>query len=1013
MNSNTTRGIEQYVLKVEVLTMVKYVSLDTYFVRQAVLPYTNVQNNPLINENYGLEAICRTPEFRQAILCASESLYHSMNAYLEGTIKDSRKKRQVELSLSQYWMRMSTRATPFGLFSYVRLATFYSVSESKKSLRALIDADYEWAWSLSKKLEKVGFQELSFVANGLITNARNSFKLPYTPGTSCNVPVEVKKTDIVSYLIDKCSLGQCAYSELLQEAHGLFPNVKTFEFDEAINNLLEKEFLISELRPNLTSPHLLKALINQLESKSKFSIVAKQLEAIVNQMDFIANNVFDINTEYQLTNLICSMRALNDTPRVIKSNLICDGFATVLRPDDMKQLADFANFFIEAVAWTQNRFTLHDEYKDAFLNKYGDFRLVQLSRMLDETKGIGVPQDFKESKKKRKGEKKYPTEIPTHFLRYTHAKYREALQNAGTIDLCDLIENIGPRLEKGIPPESFELIFRLATDQSGKQVFVCNKDYGYIGVGRSIGRFSNDWDAAITSICELNNSAHRDNECIDCDLVYLPQRVHLGNVATSPSIQSYQLEYYQYSSKHSIPISDIYVGIKNDRFYLYSKHLKKRIRINTSNLLYYYGDSPEIRFLKEIQLDGVIRWNTGFIDKLNNYDYVPEVRYKSVIIRPESWIVRPPSSKFNFEEFDKWFLSKYEHLKGKELAISFADNELKINVENKNSRYLIYRHCLHSGSILLVNAYNCLSVAHATEVVVPFVLEDVSNDQNNTSIESMQEDICDCDHESFLKVGENWLSFELYGCYDPDEYISKELSCLIEELCKKGIITSFYFLRYADPRYHIRLRLFKKDILQNIALIIERLNNHVVSQFIESFNICPYDGEIERYGGPTGLQIAETIFCIDSRCAIYLMQEYSDEDREIYYVFSALDYMQMWEWDLSTQLEWLSTNTLKGEFSQEWRNLRSIYFKCYLEKKSYLPDGLYSNRMRAVTSYRNSNNFSQEVQGRILSALLHMSFNRLFGMDRMKEQRLLMFTKRLLFEIAARIESDKHEENVE
>ena len=185
--------------------MEKYSFLDTYFVRQAVLPFSDVQNNPLINQNNKVKNICRNSMFRQAILCASESLYCSMNEYLEGKITDSKRKRQIELSLSQYWMRMSSRATPFGLFSYISLAKGSAPRRENTTLRALIDADYEWIWLLSKRLEAIGYKELSFVSNGLISEQVDSFRLPYIPGESIRSHIEIRKTAVASFLIDKCA----------------------------------------------------------------------------------------------------------------------------------------------------------------------------------------------------------------------------------------------------------------------------------------------------------------------------------------------------------------------------------------------------------------------------------------------------------------------------------------------------------------------------------------------------------------------------------------------------------------------------------------------------------------------------------------------------------------------------------------------------------------------------------------------------------------------------------------
>ena len=207
---------------------------------------------------------------------------------------------------------------------------------------------------------------------------------------------------------------------------------------------------------------------------------------------------------------------------------------------------------------------------------------------------------------------------------------------------------------------------------------------------------------------------------------------------------------------------------------------------------------------------------------------------------------------------------------------------------------------------------------------------------------------------------------------------------------------------YADPIYHIRLRLFNSKILNSLGEIVSRLNDHVHAHHIESFKLCPYDREIERYGGLEGTHVAEKIFCADSNCSIFLLQQYTHEEQEMYYVIAALDYLQIWGWNFEQQLMWIRNHTCKTMYSQMWRQVRSSYYKHYSEKnKTYMPEELLADRLENIKRY-SSCEISLEMQSRILSALLHMSFNRIFGMDREREKRLLSYVHNLLREIVAR-----------
>lgn len=980
--------------------MGKYLSCGKYFVRQAVLPAADAQNNPLLNTSKGLNTICHNTIFRQAVLCASESLYQSMNDYINGKIEDPKRIHQIELAISQYWMRMSSRATPFGLFSYVSIGNSDSKHEIKKDLSALIDADYEWILSLSKSIEVQHIEKLSFISNGLISDLDKTYSLPYVPGQQNSMPT-IPKSQISSLLIDQCRGGQYSFQDLLTSIRSVIPKIDPTLFKSTVEELLINDFLISDLRPNLSSQHLITAFVNQLERIGIAENLSQKLRAILDLIEYSSSHIFERETEDCLLNIIKLMREINNTQHVLKTNLISKSNIDVLSKKDIKTLEDFANFFVSTLSYAQNRFTLYDEYKDLFLNKYGDFRLVQLTRMLDPQVGIGVPQTFKESRHKRKGIKAYSVDASKEFKYYALSKYREALQQHTEICVDDLLDKLATAPCTGIFPESFDLIFKISTDESGHKYFLCNKDFGCIGAGRTIGRFSPNWDIAINTIMQLNSNENNYDDILACDLLYLPQRLHLGNVATSPELHDYCLAFYQNSKKHMLSISDIYVGIKENRFFLYSKSLKQRLKVNTSNLLYYFGDSPEIRFLKEVQLDGFIRWDITIFDALMNLDYVPEIRYKSIILHPETWRIIPPQEFKGFSEFDKWFQENYSFLNDKPLAISYADNELKINLKNSNSRYLIYKHLIHNDSVSLVKTYNCQILKHTTEIVVPFSSIRKGSLSNDGQMNQLLGTTLELERDPYIAIGQNWLSFELYGCSNPERYVSHELSELMEQLVRNEIIDSFYYLYYADPFQHIRIRLYKKGILHNIEQIIYSLNKQVQYHHIETFKLCPYNREIERYGGNVGMTSAEKMFCADSKCAIHLIKHFCPKEREIYYVISALSYMKIWGWDFRKQLDWLEKNICRIN-NDKWRDIRNSYYNCYQENRIFLPAKLSWEKRNAISNYSNQNIKQPEMQERILAAILHMSFNRLFGMNQNKEKELTLYIRNLLREIIAR-----------
>ena len=89
-----------------------------------------------------------------------------------------------------------------------------------------------------------------------------------------------------------------------------------------------------------------------------------------------------------------------------------------------------------------------------------------------------------------------------------------------------------------------------------------------------------------------------------------------------------------------------------------------------------------------------------------------------------------------------------------------------------------------------------------------------------------------------------------------------------------GLAEAWFFVRYADPYPHLRLR-FRGDP----AVLTERLMPEVTrwagtlirDTLCERFAFETYEREVERYGGDEGMTVAEEIFAVDSDTAAQLL----------------------------------------------------------------------------------------------------------------------------------------------
>lgn len=131
--------------------------------------------------------------------------------------------------------------------------------------------------------------------------------------------------------------------------------------------------------------------------------------------------------------------------------------------------------------------------------------------------------------------------------------------------------------------------------------------------------------------------------------------------------------------------------------------------------------------------------------------------------------------------------------------------------------------------------------------------------------------------------GSEWIYFKLYTGYKTaDMILTNELYKYVRKLLENDIIDKWFFIRYADPDFHIRLRLHVKSTTAY---------NYIFQKFMETFQQIVDDGyiwniqcdtyqrEIERYG-VNSISFVEDLFFVDSEYTVQLLRQLNKENIE-------------------------------------------------------------------------------------------------------------------------------------
>ncbi|SHG70496.1 thiopeptide-type bacteriocin biosynthesis protein [Flagellimonas flava] len=174
-----------------------------------------------------------------------------------------------------------------------------------------------------------------------------------------------------------------------------------------------------------------------------------------------------------------------------------------------------------------------------------------------------------------------------------------------------------------------------------------------------------------------------------------------------------------------------------------------------------------------------------------------------------------------------------------------------------------------------------------------------------------------------LIPGDEWLYYKVYaGPKTSDSILTDIIKPVTEKLLEEKIIKSWFFIRYTDPKHHLRLR-FQVFDLKNIGEVINRLYPYFKQLMNEDLiwktQIETYQRELERYGDNT-MELSEEIFFHDSVCIVnFLDMIEGDEGEELRWLFSlrAMDrFLDTFAYSLEEKLSLL--DRLKTGFGIEF-----------------------------------------------------------------------------------------------
>jgi len=223
------------------------------------------------------------------------------------------------------------------------------------------------------------------------------------------------------------------------------------------------------------------------------------------------------------------------------------------------------------------------------------------------------------------------------------------------------------------------------------------------------------------------------------------------------------------------------------------------------------------------------------------------------------------------------------------LVIAEGDNELLIDMDNEvclqilgatlvKKERVVLQEFLHTDGQCWVEGEGG---RYTNEVIIP--LKSTQTRSQPAAIVPAR--VAQLPQRRFV-TGSEWLYVKVYcGTSSAERILKTAIRPLTKELVEEGIIDKWFFLRYADPEHHIRIRFHHASDKGFWKIVLERLYT-ALRQDLDSgvaykVQTDTYEREIERYGAAT-MELSEDIFYYDSEAVLDTIDLLEGEEGEHY-----------------------------------------------------------------------------------------------------------------------------------
>lgn len=856
----------------------------------------------------------KSPALREALFLASPNLYERLVArelssvgmagdagtvalgdgvqLLAPGLQPAQMEPKLLAALSRYLARAAYRSTPFGMFSTVTTGRIADATDFDQIAKAPLVRNIHYDSAIEEQLRAALAtipavkQKLSFSTNSSLHDIAGAFyfieqkRMPQRAGYLLS---KLEKNDALASAVDLARPGI-----LLKELAANIAVAHEVDLADArayVDQLVDMQVLLPDLRLPVSGGSRMLGLHDQLHALGEAAHtapLAALLTRLREQADGGADNLVD---GYRQAYALLRERGVDCTDRDTVFQVDC-------RRDFPATLGASAVDDILASAYAMARFMQEPpndlaEHKRRFQERFAD-REVPLDLALHSEFGLPFPMQKQGVADLLDG--LHVGVAQTHGLQQ-HNLGRSRVLSACLERALRAGENVVHLTEADVDAVAAangnkfhvaEGMYAQATlyegAGGGDPAFRLHMIAGRSG-GEMLGRFTSIDDVLLDNVRAMfRRQQEQDGERIYAEVVHR-NGGRVDNVGSRPNLREYDIVYMGDSSldaDHQIPVSDLMLSMVDGQYRLRSIRLDKEIVPRMSNAhAFTYGTLGVYHFLCALQYQNhpsgmKFDWPAAF----SAIKRLPRVCYRDSVWSGAMWrLDEDDLAALGRAIAHPGQLRQWRQSLGlpRFVTLDVFDNSLPIDFDNPVLVAMLLEEIGEARTATLTESIS-LNVqtssdgrlgGHTKEVVIPFLPNQAAVDRS-----SLPPYRTHAQRDKVFLPGSEWSFYKLY-CSELgiDDVVVKTVAPLLERARARQLIDNWFFIRYADPDKHVRVRFHSPAAAHRHAVeaeLMAALAPLLATSVCSRVMMDTYEQETSRYGGARAAALAERLFTLDS-----------------------------------------------------------------------------------------------------------------------------------------------------